>query len=740
MLYSEDNTDNEQEDLPYDGDLQDRGQYSCDSENWKEFISVEHVSPTVSTLTSSPLSSLTKDNSNCKKQLSQRKINTVLLTKQNDIEFTMTTEKEIQVGGFTSSGRNEEFSNSKISDVLLRHFSTENLTCQLIDSETIPELSFTDSFDETVLKKDQISENTGIFSPKEEIKNSERKVNCNSGVKNWDLTHDKLPLTAKCAVVCNSKYCNMDNSQILIQKEPGINEDLNYTSTCKEYQNQQYFLDNAENNNNHPQCNEHQAHYRLCDSSEMSPKVRELKGNSESFVFKRTKSSTHLLGKDVLEAMTFLESDTIRNQGEENGTFNLDQQLEMLTRQAEIQNHTDHLRFSPKIPPCPNSHTAELSGQAQSTGIASKMPAFSPVTIPMEHMLGFSQSPHSANAVRKPSVNTPFLQNVTDDKEQILKKQTEELKANVEIFSECIKQNVFSVEEHLQFLQLLKEQLEQLEGYYVATKEKHYALQRQNHKHSSRNIGEFDPNRNLNDLQIRSSALANFMCKESNEVDFTLLNEQEIKQQNTEKEVEDILIVKDFRSSLKKNQKAFALVNLTILPLNLLEVQLNNIPYIIYNRLPLQILIGSCNPVEFVAVSRIMLYITIPNFLGSLQKNSIAQQRICKEEQREDFIDRLCDRQNLYIPQTCYSKMHDTIVLSPQYLSGSNINGKKSVSNRRKRQSKDINSMILNCSLDNAIQMANNLKTTTEHMMQAVSEDLANVKIQTLSSGIAHQY
>lgn len=47
----------------------------------------------------------------------------------------------------------------------------------------------------------------------------------------------------------------------------------------------------------------------------------------------------------------------------------------------------------------------------------------------------------------------------------------------------------------MKFLQLLKEQLEQLERYYVATKEKHYALQRQNHKHSSRNIGEFDPNR-----------------------------------------------------------------------------------------------------------------------------------------------------------------------------------------------------------------------------------------------------
>ncbi|XP_070797167.1 protein AKNAD1 [Pituophis catenifer annectens] len=834
-----DNTDNEQEDLPYDGDLQHRDQCSCDSQNLEEFISLEHVSPTVSTLTSS-ISSLSKENSD--KQLSQRKVNTVLLTPKNDIEFTMTTGKEIQVGGFTSSGRNEEFSNSKMSDVLLRHFPTEDLTYQLIDSETIPEISFTDSFDETVLIKNKSSENTGIFSPEEEIKYSERKVSCNSIVKNWDLTQDKLSLTDEGALVCNSKYSNMDDSQFLIQKEPGrLNEDLNYTSTHKEYQNQQYFLDNTENFHS-SQCNEHQVYYRLGNSSEISPKVKELKRNNESFVFKRTKSSTDLLGKDVLEAITFLESDTIRNQDDQNGTFELDQQLEVLTRQAEVQNHIDQLRFGSKIPPCSNSHIAEFSIEAQSTGIASKMSAFSPATIPIEHMFDFSQAPHSespsknitsslplVDAVRQPSVNTPLLQNITDDTEQILKKQTEELK--VEIFSECIKQNVFSVQEHLQFLQLLKEQLEQLEHNYVATKEKHYALQLQNHNHSSRTIGKFDPNRkvegeifklgmfledikekiektfasysstyvtspslrshpspicssysasplitstnespkrnvaelnisqnenywknknhpiegtlqkaykksiqgdsnhpfqqmNLNDLQKRSSALANLISKESNEVDFTLPNEQgRSASDNVEKvrhstDKSKIIIHPTLKMQLSRNKICSCYSNR-----NKTEYRKATRGHSDCERFPI---FFEGKPVDL-------------DVTGSLRKNSLAHQRIYKE-QREDFIDKYCDRQNLYIPQTHYSKMHDTVILSPQYLSGSNINGRKSVSNRRKRQSKDINSTILNCTLDNAIQMANNLKTTTEHMMQAVSEDLAKIKIQTLSNGTAHQY
>uniref|UniRef100_A0A670Y514 AKNA domain-containing protein n=1 Tax=Pseudonaja textilis TaxID=8673 RepID=A0A670Y514_PSETE len=420
MLYSEDNTDNEQEDLPYDEDLQHRGQFSYDSHNLEEFISVEHVSPTVSTLTSS-ISSLTKEDSDCKKQLSQTKINMALLTQRNDIEFTMSTGKEVHIGGFTNSGRNEEFSSSKMSDVLLRHFPAEDLTYQLIDSETIPEISFTDSFDETVLIKNKISENTGIFSSEEEIKNSERKVSCNSVLKNWNLTQDKLSLTDNDDLVCNSKYYNMNDSQLLIQKEPGINVNLNYTSTRKEYQNQQYFLNNTENFPN-PQCNEYQVYYRLQDSSEISPKVRELKGNNESFVF--------------------LESNTIRNQEEENGPFELDQQLE-------------------------------------SKNITSSLPL--------------------VDTVRQPSVNTPFLQNITDDTEQILKKQTEELKANVmpNIYSKInMELNDFIIF-WTKFLQLLKEQLEQLEHNYVATKEKHYALQLQNHKRSSRTIGKFDPNRKV---------------------------------------------------------------------------------------------------------------------------------------------------------------------------------------------------------------------------------------------------
>ncbi|XP_063155946.1 protein AKNAD1 [Candoia aspera] len=941
MLYSEDSTDNEQEDLPYDGDLQDRDQYSCDSQNLEEFISIEHVSPSVSTLTPSLLSSHIKENSDCKIQLSQRKINMALLTKKNDIEFTMATEKEIQVGGFNSSERNEEFSSSKMSDVLLRHFPKEDLTCQLIDSETIPEISFTDSFDETVLNKTKISENTGIFSPKEEIKNIERKVNCNSVVKNWDLIQDKPSLMAKSDdnLVCNSKYCKVNNSQFVIQKEPAINEDLNYISTPKEeYQNQQYFLENTEYFHN-PKYSEHQIYYGFYDSSEIAPEVKELKGNNESFVLKRTKSSPNLLYKDVLEAITFLESDTIKNQEEEKGTFELNQQLEMLTRQAEVQNHIDHLRFHPKIPPCSNSRTSE---QAQNTGIASKMSVFSPVTIPVEHMLDFSQSLHSesqsqkitsslvsADAVRQSSMNPPFLQNITDDKEQILKKQTEELKANVDIFSECIKQDVFSVEEHHQFLQLLKEQLEQLEQNYIATKEKHYALQVQNHKQSSRNIGEFDPNRkvegeifklgmlledikekiekrfspysstditstslkshqspacssysesplitsisespkrnvagvnipqnenywknrsypievtpqkaykksiqddsnhhfqqnhvglqkksicektvasvdkageltnkqsihteefdhhhrplktnqnynneqentdgNLNDWKIRSSALANSISQKSDVADFTVLKEQGrlayssdnyfLERVRHSTDEHNIIIHPRRKIQLSRNQICSCSSNRNK-KMEYRKANRGNSDYerfsVFFEGKPVDLDVTDTSfcDLQDNSYSKVDLKHQIrshgswtvgPKELnkGSSQQNSIAHQRICKDKQREFFIDRLCDRQNLDIPQTRYSKMHDTIILSPQYLSGRNINGRQTISNRRKRQSEDTNTMILNSSLDHVIQTANNLKKTTEHMMQAVSEDLAKVKIQTLSSGTAHQY
>ncbi|XP_027527721.1 protein AKNAD1 isoform X6 [Neopelma chrysocephalum] len=59
--------------------------------------------------------------------------------------------KEFLVGSSSKPDSKEHLTTSKMSDVLLRHFSEGELlsTCQLIECETIPESSFTDSINDT---------------------------------------------------------------------------------------------------------------------------------------------------------------------------------------------------------------------------------------------------------------------------------------------------------------------------------------------------------------------------------------------------------------------------------------------------------------------------------------------------------------------------------------------------------------------------------------------------------------
>ncbi|XP_061486546.1 protein AKNAD1 [Rhineura floridana] len=945
MYYLEDNTDDEQEDLPYDGDLQNANQHKCDSQNLENLTSIENRSQGVFTLTSSHKSNHSKEKSDCRTQVPETKINLASLPRENDMERTMTTEKELLAWDVSSSGRNQHFSNSKISDVLLRHLPKEELlsSCQLIDSETIPEISFTESFDETILNKIKISESTRISSPKEEGKNglefcnSEREVKCESVDKNWDLTEDKQFVIGKSAnPSCDQKDCK-DIPHLVTQEQHAIIEDLSYfSSPPKVYQEQKCFLGTTSHNLKNRQ---RQVHYRVPDFSKVPPKVKIPKGNNNnsSPVVKIITSPPNLLGKsavvkDILEAMNSWESVAARNQEQEIRIPELDQQLELLTKQAEAQNHIDHLRFNAKILPCSNHNRPNPGIKSQSSGITSKMSSVPPITIPVNPVGGFSQSHFSelqsqrmnsplpsADATRQSSVNPPLLQKVTGEEKlfKLLKEQSEELKTKVETFSKGLIQGAFPVEECHQLLRLLMDQLDQLERNYLAMKEKH-----KNDKYSSISVGEFDPDRKvegeiftlgmlLEDIKEKidktctpyssafvkspsftpcesisfyssfsespmissiSEASQKIACgmnivenkkygenrSHPTEVISQRMYQQpsqgrrchpfhqdqiELQTKTSHDKIADSLERSGllasqqsthhcFFSPIKKagelqfhrpltadqnysdqenidgywemrsppprnpyntsNQES----NMTVLKeqeslacsSDFLE-ELGNSEKdhnIIHPRLKIQL---SCKQVCSCSSSRnkkmehrkttrgksdcerysiflegkaVDLDLSDSSSSGVCLEKSIKShgsrtmdlqeqnkassqnkgtnlQWIYTKKQPEEFIDRLCDRQNLYIPQTRYSRMNDTIILSPQYLTRRNIHGRL-MSNLRNKHIEDTNTKILSSTLDDVIQTANNLRKTTEHMMQVVSEDLAKAKIQTLSSVGACQY
>ncbi|XP_066480651.1 protein AKNAD1 [Tiliqua scincoides] len=934
--YSEDNTDDEQEDLPYDGDLQHLYQLHCISENLEDFTSVENASPGLFTLTSPEICSHLTEKSDCRSHLTQRNISLASFPRENDLEFTMVTEKKFTAGDFNCSGRNQHFSSSKMSDVLLRHFPKEEF-CPLIDSETIPEISFTESVDETILNQIKNSENTGTTLTKEEKINlerysSEREGKCESAEKTWDLVEDEFVIDEKKNSSCDREDYLANNQWFATQKEDTINDELNYFSNPKEEcEEQKHFLEMTDSSPN-LKYGQRQVHYRLPDFSKIAPKVKIPKGNNKSAsIIKQTKSSPNVLGisaivEDVLEGMNSLESVAVKNLEHGIRIPELDQQLELLTKQAEAQNHIDHLRFNTKLLPHSNSHNPNIVIKRQDRGVTSEGSTTPSITVPVRPMLGFPQSSlsevgsqrmvsplPSAGATRQSFVSHPPLQKATEGEEvsQMLKEQTEELKTKVENFSKCVAQDVVPVQECHQFFMLLKEQLSLLEQNYLAMREKHGVLQLQNYKHSSTSTGEFDPDRkmegemfklemlledikekvdkrhNLHSSTIRTSpsltpcesVCSSFASHCESPVVSSIIESPSkttigLKVSDNEKYGEDrnhpveVISEKIFQNlnpggrnlsywemryppptnqlsttanlTVLKEKGGFAYPSDDCFPETLENATKENI--FLHPRLKIQLSskqICSCSSsrtknMDYRRMNRgksdcdrFSIFLegktaaldssgsdiedsSFCSFMGNSsnkmfleqrtrsnqscrlnlkeqnkalpdrdwkthfyadsqgnnyskkckereiafsQKKSIALQRIYASNQPEQVTDRLSDSQLEFkdtrkqffnfcscTVQTRYSRMYDTIIHSPQYLTSRNTHGKRSMSNLRKKHIKDTDTKILNSTLDHVIQTANSLKRTTEHMMQLVSEDLAKTKTQITNTAATKYY
>ncbi|XP_060628680.2 protein AKNAD1 [Anolis sagrei] len=894
MLYPEGNTDDEQEDLPYDGDLQNSHQYNYVSQNFEEFPSMENASQSALTLTSSQMSYCSQEKSDIKVQLPQKKINLVSLSRENDMEFTMTAGKELLTWGAIGSGRNQHISNSKISKVLLRHFPKEELasSCNLIDLETIPEISFTESFDETIQNKIKSSGNARIFLSREEEENNiEQKITCESVEKSWDFIQvEQFTIKDSINATDGRKDLKENNSQFVTQKEDTTNEELGTSVPKDEYKDQKYLMEINESSQN-KKYSQHQVHYQLPDFSNIAPKIKIPKGKSNNKpnpIIKRSKSSPNLLGKsavvkDILEAMNSLESVAAKNEEEEIRIAELDQHLEMLTKHAEAQNHIDHLRFNAKILPSSNSHRTNFNIKGQGTGINSELSTIPPVTVPVKPMLNFSKSPSDLQSggmvsaladARKPSPMNPFLlQKVTEERKllQMLKEQTEEMKAKVETFSKCMTEGVVPAEERHQLLRLLKGQLDQLEQNYLTTKEEHCALRLQSYKYSSTSIVEFDPDRKVEGeifkLGMLLEGIEDNIYKTCNphssafvtspsftspkSVSYSYSNHSESpvvsgSSPSPEKTAMEVNIKHETFGENRSNhmeEKRYQQPNQggechLFQPQNLNYWEMKSPPpantrctnqsksapvslsrskeqanptypsnqfleglgnsskehnIIIHPRLKIQLSnrpACSCSSnrnkkVDYRKADRgksdceqfsIFLEgkaadfnssdsdseetsfcdrlssstdacleqnhgsITVdsnkPNQASS-QKADTGFQRIYADKQPEQFIDRLWERHNRHIPETRYSKMQDTIILSPQYLGRRDLYGRRLTSPERSRHT---NAAVLSSTLDGVIETANSLKRTSEHMMQVISEDLAKANIQTLSHVTGSQH
>ncbi|NXM97254.1 AKND1 protein, partial [Sylvia borin] len=182
---------------------------------------------------------------------------------------------------------------------------------------------------------------------------------------------------------------------------------------------------------------------------------------------------------------------------------------EMLTQHVDIQNHTDHLRFNPKIFPqsdLPNASIAISSGHTGTPPDVITLRA--PVPLQPTHGLLKARLQPATAASALPAAGTAEAQclNPSDSlpeltlgekMSQILKDQTEDLTKKVEDFSKHMIQETLFLQDKYLALNQLKRHLDALERNYLKAREEHHSLQLQNYKDKPISLGEFDPERRV---------------------------------------------------------------------------------------------------------------------------------------------------------------------------------------------------------------------------------------------------
>ncbi|XP_030903903.2 protein AKNAD1 isoform X2 [Melopsittacus undulatus] len=515
-----DATDEEHDDLPYDGHVGINCKYNNDSGNLSDCTCTREVSGILNLVCS-------EDNKNIKAETNYKThsqpeefsshhckgaIGTMGISAEMP-ESEAPFKKDLPISSYSKPDSKEHLTHSKMSNVLLRHFSKGELTStyQFIECETIPETSLTESINDTVSKPEPSEHVKGLLAHEQWATNSaeyhlDKHEEVNTGDKNKNWLNDNRPVSKK--PISSTAKCGYKQENLQL-----INE--SNTTHMSQNMKEENTLFKRMISPQELKYEQGQAQYCLPDffqvASEVKVPTRSDNINSvpttetaKSFPISLRKSVT----VNVIENKNYFNSAAVEN-SEESGIPELVQQLEMLTQHADTQNHTDHLRLNPKVltqSDCPNASIAVYSGD---TGMSSEVfTLHAPIPIQSTHGLSQARLQYGTTASALPAVGTveaycPNPSNVLPElalgekMTQILKDQTDEVIKKVEDFSKHMTQETLLLHDNCLALNQLKRYLDALERNYLTAREEHHHLQLQNYKDKSINIGEFDPERKL---------------------------------------------------------------------------------------------------------------------------------------------------------------------------------------------------------------------------------------------------
>ncbi|XP_075616215.1 protein AKNAD1 isoform X2 [Balearica regulorum gibbericeps] len=736
-------------------------------------------------------------------------------------EASLPDKKELPVGEF-SKPDSKHLTHSKMSTVLLRHFSKGELIsrCQLIECETIPETSFTESIDDTLNKPEPSEHVKGPLAYEQWATNFEdyhleKHQEISTGAKTHNSLNENRRVSEKPTFSTAKFECRQENSQLINEKE-----DTRIFQNMKE---ESALFKKAVSPH---ELRHGQGHHCLPDFSRVASEVQVLKSDNINSVptAERTKSfpvlSKSIIVNNVLENKNYFNSAEIESQEETS--------IPQLLQQLEILPQSDF----------PNASIAIYSGD---TGTSSEVFTLH-APIPIQSTCGLSKArlQHGTTASALPAAGTvetcclnpsDLLPELTQGEKlsQILKDQTDQLIKKVENFSKRMTQETFFLQDDYLALNQLKRHLAALEKNYLTAREEHHNLQLHNY-----NVGEFDPERKvegeifrlgmlLEDIQEQtddskcnlSSLLTSYesaqssysLCESSvsssiadpperRPIETAFLHKEAEKSQTTDaipptnpfsleskkcnlclhmlqerdestsrRVTEPLgkggLLANKHASNLMKfllPEEKYAADSLASHCQGTLSQKFNADERSMKGNANIQGReTGTCSlfiqrkPTDL-SDTNLRCRCRCPresrdefklrNYKDSVQscalrrnkssgstsysERRISTQKAQKNKQPCELVNRLSERQNFEAAKTCYSSTYDKVILSHQDLPGKKSAQSKSAINIR--NTNDSNANILSSALDHAIQTANSLKKATERMLQAVSEDLAQVK------------
>lgn len=325
-------TDEEQDDLPYDGDVGISSQHNHNSDYLNDCTPTKAI-PGIFNLVCS------EDNRNIKVCYEIRPqaeefpkghrggIGTAGSSAAK-LGNEATFKKRLLAGSSNKPDNKDHLTHSKIPNVLLRHFSKElTHTCQLIECETIPETSFSESTDDTVTKPEPSQRVQSPLTPEHcatslEDSNSEKHKEVNVGDQNQNSVYENR---------CVSKKPNSATAQCGFRQEKSQLIGKNEDRCIFQHMQVKSAPVNTTVSFHELKYSQGQAHCSLLDFSEAAPEVPKPSGSINSVPTTERTKPFPILPRKPLTAINFVENKNYLNSAEvENKEMSVPELLQQL--------------------------------------------------------------------------------------------------------------------------------------------------------------------------------------------------------------------------------------------------------------------------------------------------------------------------------------------------------------------------------------------------------------------------